>query len=558
MRFWCFLFTLLAPAVLPTFLDITGPANVAFKNEASHTAQKYLPETMGGGVAMLDYDGDGRLDLFFVNGAALRDPMPPNARPDKSDQRYWNRLYRNNGDRTFTDVTEKAGLRGSFYGMGVAVGDYDNDGRPDLYVTGLGQNALYRNNGDGTFTDVTAKAGVGGGGWSAGACFLDYDRDGKLDLVVARYVEWDFPRNIWCGDKTAGRRSYCHPDHFEPTTHLLYHNEGDGTFRDVSKASGIGGAPGKGLGVAFHDFDRDGWPDILIANDSFPQQLFRNRHDGTFEEVGLPAGIAYDEQGQTFAGMGVDFEDYDNDGWPDAFINALSYQKYSLYHNNHGTFEYVSGPSGVARATVLHSGWGTKLVDYDNDGWKDLFVGQGHSMDTIQLTQPSLRYLEPLLLMRNLGGRFEDVSERSGEAFRTAWAARGAAFGDLDNDGSVDVVVNSNDQRALVLRNQGGNHNHWLLVALTGAASNRDGIGAQLRLVLESGLTQHAIVSTAGSYLSASDRRVHFGLGQEKRVKLLEIFWPSGTVQRLENLAADQILNVRESAPEGAGGKPRP
>jgi hypothetical protein len=545
-----FVIPVAAMVILPSFRDITGVSKVNFKNDASHTSQKYLPETMGAGVAIFDYDNDGRMDVFLVNGAALQDPMNAGKLPDKSAARFWDRLYHNNGDGTFTDVTEKAGVRGQFYGMGVAVGDYDNDGFADLYVTGLSGNILYHNNGNGTFTDVTKRAGVAGAGWSASACFLDYDRDGHLDLVIARYLDWDFASNIWCGEQRPGYRSYCHPDHFKPTTHLVYHNQGDGTFTDASKASGIGASLGKGLGIAFNDFDRDGWPDIVIANDSFPQQLFRNKRNGTFEEVGLTSGMAYDDHGQTFAGMGIDFEDYDNDGWPDVFVNALSYQKYALFRNIHSAFEYVSGPSGVSRITLPYSGWGTKFIDYDNDGWKDVFVGQGHSMDTIELTQPSIRYMEPLLLMRNVQGKFEDVSARSGEAFRVPRAARGVAFGDLDNDGFIDIVVNSNNMPALVLRNQGANGNHWLLVNTIGNTSNRDGIGAKLRIVSESGLEQHALVSTAGSYLSASDKRVHFGLGQDKSVKLLEITWPSGRVQRLTSVAADQILTVRESALE--------
>jgi hypothetical protein len=543
---------LLAQLILPTFRDITTSAKIAFKNEASHTRQKYLPETMGGGVAIFDYDNDGRMDLFFVNGAALQDPMMSGKLPDKSDPRYWDRLYHNNGDGTFTDVTEAAGVRGRFYGMGVAVGDYDNDGNADLYVTGLDGNILYHNNGNGTFTDVTGKAGAGGGGWSTSACFLDYDKDGKLDIIVARYLEWTFTDSIWCGDRQAHERSYCHPDHFKPATPIVYHNQGDGTFTDVSQSSGMGKSPGKGLGIAFNDYDRDGWPDVAIANDSFPQQLFRNKHDGTFEEVALPAGMAFDDQGRSFAGMGIAFEDYDNDGWPDIFINALSYQKYALFRNTNGSFEYVSGPSGVGRISLRHSGWGANFIDYDNDGWKDLFVGQGHSMDTIELTQPALRYLEPLTLMRNLKGKFEDVADRAGEAFSVPWAARGVAFGDLNNDGFPDAAVNSNNQRALVLQNSGGNGNHWLLVNTIGKASNRDGMGAILRLVLADGMEQRAIVSTAGSYLSASDKRVHFGLGRHKSAKFLEISWPSGAEQRLENVAADQVLTVSEPALGGA------
>ena len=502
---------------------------------------------MVGGVAMLDYNKDGHLDLFFVNGAALADPMTAGQQPDKRDPRFWNRLYRNNGDGTFTDVTESAGVRGHSYGMGVAVADYDNDGWPDLYVTNVGRNILYHNNGDGTFTDVTEKAGVAGGGWSTGAAFVDYDRDGRLDLIVARYLEWDFSSNVWCGEHRPGYRAYCHPDQFKPTTHLVYHNNGDGTFTDVSKKCGIGSAPGKGLGIAINDFDRDGWPDILIANDSFPQQLFRNNHDGAFTESALAVGLAYDDDGKTFAGMGIDFADYDNDGWPDVFINALANQRYALFRNEKGhSFDYVTGPSGLARFTMLHSGWGARFIDYDNDGWKDLFVGQGHVMDNVELTEPSVKYREPLLLLRNQAGKFDNVSAQSGAPFQQLLAARGVAFGDLNNDGFVDIAINCNDGPALVLLNQGGNGNHWLLVNTVGSASNREGIGASLRLVTESGLEQHGYVSTAGSYLSASDKRVHFGLGRDRLVRLLEIIWPGGTVQRLEKIPADQILTVQE------------
>ena len=534
---------------LPTFADITARSRITFKNEASLTSQKYLPESMCGGVAMLDYDGDGWLDLFFVNGAALEDPMPPGKQPDKSDPRYWNRLYHNNHDGTFTDVTEKAGLRGHSYGMGVAVGDYDNDGRPDIYVTNLGRNILYHNNGDGSFSDVTEKAGVAGAGWSTSACWVDYDRDGRLDLIVARYLDWDFATNIWCGARKPGYRAYCHPDQFKAVSHLVFHNNGDGSFNDVSKKCGIAMSPGKGLGVAMNDFDVDGWPDILIANDSFPQQLFRNNRDGTFTEVGLKSGLAYDEDGNTFAGMGLDFADYDNDGLPDVFIDALGSQKYALFHNVKAGFEYVTQPTGVGGISLQHSGWGTKFFDYDNDGWKDLFVGQGHVMDNIELTQPTLRHLEPFLLMRNVSGKFQDVTRQSGDAMIEPRAARGVAFGDLDNDGFIDVAVNCNNRPAVILRNQGANGNHWLLIDTTGSTSNRDGIGARIRLVGESGLEQFAMVSSASSYLSANDKRVHFGLGQDRRARLLEIHWLSGIVQKLEGVAADQILKVTEPKP---------
>jgi hypothetical protein len=530
----------------PSFSDITALTGIEFKHEASHTSQKYFIETMGSGVAVFDYDSDALLDIFLVNGAALQDPMGPAKEPDKSDRRYWNRLYRNNGNLTFTDVTEKAGVQGRFYGMGVAAGDYDNDGHPDLYVTNFGANLLYHNNGDGTFADVTQKGGVAGGGWSSSSCFVDYDRDGKLDLIVARYVEWDFVHNPWCGQHKPGYRSYCHPDHFSRIHSLVYHNNGDGTFTDVSAKAGFADKPGKALGLSFNDFDRDGWLDILVANDEVPQQLFRNNQDGTFTEIATLQGVAHDEDGRYFAGMGVDFQDYNNDGWPDAFINALSSQKYALYANNKTSFDYVSGPSGVAGLTLAYSGWGARFLDYDNDGWKDLFVAQGHVMDNIELTHPSYRYLQPLLLMRNVNGKFRDASKQGGPAFEIRRAGRGAAFGDLDNDGNLDVVINCNEQAAVVLHNQGSSRNNWLLVDTSGTRSNRDGTGAQLRLVTDSGLEQNGLVSGAGSYLSASDKRVHFGLGPDKFVRLLEITWPSGVVQRLEKIAANQVLKVQE------------
>jgi enediyne biosynthesis protein E4 len=502
---------------------------------------------MGAGVAMFDYNNDGFLDLFFVNGASLRDPMEPGGKPAKSDPRFWNRLFRNNGDGTFVDVTEAAGLRGEGYGMGVATGDYNNDGLVDLFVTSLGRNGLYRNNGDGTFSDVTDHAGVAGSGWCLSACFVDYDRDGRLDLVVTRYLDWDFTKNVFCGDRRPGYRSYCHPSEFKPVTHLVYHNNGDGTFTDVSKTCGFGNAPGKGLGIAINDFNGDGWPDIAIANDSFPEQLFRNRHDGTFTEAGIELNAAFDEDGRTFAGMGVDFADYDNDGWPDLFINALYSQGYALFRNEKGRgFEYVSHQVGIASATTHHSGWGTKLMDYDNDGWKDLFVAQGHVMDNIELTEPGARYRESLLMLQNRNGNFTDVSRMCGPVFQVPLAARGAAFGDLNNDGSVDIAINCNDGAALVLMNRGGNGNHWLLVNTKGTSSNRDGIGARIRVVSASGLEQYGFVSTAGSYASASDKRVHFGLGRDAMVRMVEIVWPHGAIQRLENVHANQILTVTE------------
>lgn len=526
------------------FEDVTAKSRVTFRNQSSPTPRKYLIESMVGGVAMLDYNSDGYLDLFFVNGAKLNDPMERGARPDKSEPAYWNRLYRNNQDGTFTDVTESAGVRGEGFGMGVAVGDFDNDGHPDLYVTGWERNMLYRNRGDGTFVDVTEKAGVGGSGWSAAAAFVDFDLDGRLDLVVSRYVEWGFHLDFFCGDRKPGYRSYCHPDQFKPISHLLFRNNGDGTFSDVSKSSGLGSSPGKGLGIAINDYDGDGWPDILIANDSAPQQLFHNQK-GRFTEVALEMGLGFDEDGRTFAGMGVDFADYDNDGRPDIFINALANQRYALFHNTGSSFDYVSGPSGVTEATLLHSGWGAKFFDYDNDGWRDLFVAQGHVMDNIELTQPNIRYREPLLLLRNTRGKFSDVSKSSGEIFKTPLAARGAAFGDLDNDGFIDVAINCSNGPAVILKNK-GSANHWLALDLQGTKSNRDAIGARIRVSTASGPDQTLFVNAAGSYLSSNDRKAYFGLGSNTEAKSVEIRWPSGRVQRLEKLATGKIHKIVE------------
>ena len=495
---------------------------------------------------MFDYDNDGWLDLFFVNGAKLLDPMPRGASPDKSDPRYWNRLYKNNRDGTFTDVTEQAGLQGRLYGMGVATGDYDNDGNMDLLVTNLGGNILYHNNGDGTFADVTAKAGVGGSGWCTGACFVDYDRDGQLDLIVSRYVDWDFSKNVYCGGYEPGYRAYCHPDQFNPIRHLVFHNNGNGTFTDVSKKCGVASSPGKGLGIAVSDFDGDGWPDIFIANDSVAEQLFRNKHDGTFEEVALTEGLAYDQNGHVFAGMGADFGDYDNSGWPSIFVNALANQKYKLFHNVRSRFEDVTDSIGLGGLTILHSGWGAKWIDFDNDGRLDMFIAQGHVMDNIELTEPRLHYQEPPLLLKNEPTGFRNVSAHAGKVFGVPMAARGAAFGDLNNDGFVDVAINCNDRTAVILRNVGNHRNHWLTLSLVGTNSNRDGIGSKIRLVTDDSKQQTTFVSTAGSYLSASDKRAHFGLGASKKALLIEITWPSGIVQRLESVDADQILTVKE------------
>jgi enediyne biosynthesis protein E4 len=540
-----------AMATAPTrevrFTDITQLSKMDFKQENSATTNKYLIETMGGGVALLDYDNDGRLDIFFTNGARIDDPMPEGKLPDKSDRKYWNRLYHQNADGTFTDVTEKAGLTGmpqNRYNMGVAVGDYDNDGFEDIYVTGYGGNTLYHNNGDGTFTDVTKAAGVPAGGWSASAGFFDYDNDGYLDLFVTRYVNWTFQNNEFCGEK-ASYRSYCHPDNYAAVTNILYHNNGDGTFTDVSAKAGVANPKGKGLGVAFADYDNDGFSDIFVANDSVQCFLYHNNGNGTFTEGGTLAGVGYNEDGKTFAGMGADFSDFDNDGLPDLIVTDLSNERYVLFSNRgDGTFRDVTNQSGVGAATSLFSGWSTHFFDYDNDGWKDLFVAQSHVMDTIEKTSPHLKYLEPPLLLRNESGHF--VRVLPGDAFKINWAGRGAAFGDLDNDGDIDIVVSNVGEKAYILRNDGGNRNHWLGIAMVGTKSNRDGIGARVKVVSASGRTQHYTVETAVGYLSASDKRLLVGLGADTLAKLVEIRWPSGMVQKFENVKSDQVLRATE------------
>jgi len=526
------------------FTDVTFALGLNFEYVASHTSRKYLIETMGSGVALFDYDNDGRLDVFVVNGAPLNDPTPKGTIPRKAGSKYWNRLYHQKQDGTFEDATQKAGLQGVGYGMGVAVGDYDNDGYEDLYVTAYGGNRLYHNNGDGTFTDVTERAGVGGSGWSTSAAWVDLDGDGRLDLVVLRYLQWDFD-DTWCGERREGYRAYCHPDAYRAIAPLVYHNDGNGHFTEISHKVGLA-EPGKGLGIALADYDRDGHLDIFVANDSMPEFLYHNKGDGTYEEVALISGVAVDGEGHTYAGMGVDFADYNNDNLPDLVITDLASQMYALYRNNgDGTFTYDSYPSGIGRMTMMHSGWGVRFIDYDNDGWKDLLITQGHDLDTIQLTFPDLRYKEPMLLARNTGKGFVDVSAEAGSIFQQVWVGRGLAIGDIDNDGRLDAVVTSNDGALYVLHNSTQTQNHWLTLELVGHRSNRDAIGAEVKLVTAKG-SQMATVTTASSYLSSSDKRVHFGLGPETVATTIEIHWPSGMRQTLKDIRGDQILQVHE------------
>ena len=542
------------PSSVESFVDVTQRLGVNFQYHASHTSRKYLLETMGAGVALFDYDDDGRLDIYLVNGAPLADPTPKGTVAQKTDSQYWNRLYHQKPDGTFEDVTEKSGLQGAGYGMGVAVGDFDNDGFEDLFVTAYGGNKLYHNNGNGTFTDVTQKAGVAGAGWSTSAAWVDLDGDGFLDLVVLRYLDWDFD-DIWCGEHKEGSRAYCHPDYFKPISPLVYHNNKDGTFTEVAQKVGLG-KPGKGLGVAIADYDRDGHIDLFVANDSMGEFLYHNQGDGTFEDVGLASEVAVDIDGRTYAGMGVDFADYNNDGWPDIVVTDLANQRYALYQNNgDGSFTYTSQTLGIGQMTLAHSGWGVRFLDYDNDGRKDLLIAQGHDLDTIERDHPNLHYREPMLLARNTGHGFVDVSAQSGSVFRQAWVSRGMAIGDLDNDGRLDAVVTTNDGPAHILHNETATRNHWILLKLVGHKSNRDAIGAEVTLVTGSG-PQYATVSTASSYLSPSDKRVHFGLGQENVVQRIEIRWPSGIRQTLKGVPGDQILQIDEPAAPSTSLKP--
>lgn len=526
----------LAAVLAASIFTVKTPSGIDFVQRNSPTPQKYLIETMGGGVAMLDYNNDGLLDIFLVNGGHLSAGMSTPENFQRSLPRYWNRLYRQNKDGSFTDVTQAAGLANAGdgnYGMGVAVGDYDNDGYPDIYVTNYGKNTLYHNNGNGTFTDVTKKAGVAGGGWSASAGFFDYDNDGKLDLFVTRYMEWDTQHSKACGGVL---NTYCPPGVFPATTNILYHNNGDGTFTDVSRSSGIAAKNGRSLGVAFADYDGDGYQDIFVANDGMEEFLFHNNRNGTFTERAEEAGVALSDDGNPYAGMGVDFRDYDNDGKPDLIVTNLAKQIYAIYHNDgNGSFSYRSLPTGMAALSSGSSGWGVGFVDFNNDGWKDVFVAQGHVMDNVERINPSMHYKEPPLLAFNQKGTFR----RSDVGTSFPVAGRGAAFGDLHNNGRMDVVMSVLDGGPEFFFNHDGSH-HWLTITLVGTRSNRDGQGAH---VVVNGQTQNA--TTAGSYLSASDKRVHFGLGSATSASV-EVFWPSGAHQILRNVKADQFLTVKE------------
>lgn len=511
---------------------------IGFVHHGSPTKSKFLPESMGGGVALFDYDGDGLLDIFLTNGAEIGESAK--TWPRKTEARFSDRLYRNLGNRRFADVTDRAGVAGVRYSTGVAAADFDNDGDTDLFVAGLGGSTLYRNNGDGTFTDISAEAGVAVGGWSTSAAWADLDGDGLLDLFVVRYLDWTFATNRWCGPETL--RAYCSPGEFPPTTPLVYRNLGNGKFREVSREWGFR-VPSKGLGIAFADFDADGAPDVAIANDQFPQQMFFRR-SGRFSDEAVMRGAAFDDDGFTFSGMGIDAGDYDGDGKIDLIVNGLATERYALFRNTGDAFEYATSKSGLGAVTRTHSGWGMKFLDFDNDGDLDVFAAQGHVMDTIEETNPQLRYREAPLLVRNDNGRFVRVTASTDSAMGKPYAARGAAFGDLDNDGGIDVVMNCLNSPAVVLFNASPRGNYTTL-RLRGTRSNRDGIGASVRLTAN-GKTQIATATQTGSYQASNDSRVHFGLGSADRAERIEIVWPSGIRQTLSSVEANRIVEVIE------------
>lgn len=531
------------PVSQVAFKNIREAAGITFKQDSTESDQQYYLETMGTGVGWVDYDQDGLMDLYFVQTSATDAYKPP--------QPLHSALYHNNGDGTFTDVTAKAGVGGEgHYGQGVAVGDFDNDGYPDLYVTGYGRAILYHNNGNGTFTDVTAHAGVTDEGqWSTSAAWFDYDRDGWLDLLVCNYLQWTPENNMWCGEHRPGYRAYCSPNNYRGQRIALFHNNHDGTFTDVSKASGVGIPEAKGMGVVTVDVNNDGWPDIAIANDTWPNFLFINQKDGTFKDVSFISGVAASEDGKYEAGMGIDASDVDGDGWADIYITHLDFELDRLYHNNHDeTFDDDTYPCGIGNTATLLSGVAMKFLDYDNDGWEDILQANGAMLDNVRLYHSEVGYMEPLLMFHNLGqGKFTKASDTLGADFLHPIAGRGLAVADFDNDGDQDIAVVARGDYPELLRNDGGNANNWVTVRLVGTKSNRDGNGASLRLTAE-GFTMVRQAKGGMSYMSAHDPRIHFGLGQRKKIDSLEITWPSGQVEHLTSVPMNQIITAKEGA----------
>ncbi len=515
-------------------------SGISWVHTSGKSPDMYLPETVGAGCAFLDYDNDGWMDIYLVNSGPSDFYTPP--KPLR------NALYRNNRDGTFTDVTLAAGVCGNAYGMGVAVGDYDGDGFPDLFLTQYPHSILYHNKGDGTFTDVTAKARVACPGWGCSAVWFDYDNDGRLDLFVCRFVEFSKATNRQCGLGVEHHRAYCSPAVFTPAPCWLYHNNGDGTFTDVSKESGISKPLAKAWGVVAADINNDGWMDLFVGNDMVPNFLFINKGKGRFEETGALAGVGYSGLGTARSGMGVDAADYDQDGWEDLFVANIDHQSYSLYHNSRDeSFSDAANEVGLAAATWLLSGWGVKFFDYDNDGNLDLLMANGHPDLMVEHQFPNVNYLEPMLLFQNTGAGFKNVSAEGGPAFSKKLAARGLALGDFDNDGGVDVLISQNDGPPVLMRNKVGSRNHWLGVRLVGKKANIDAVGA--KLTYKAGeLQRHTFKVGGGSYLSAHDPRVVLGLGSKSKIDWLEIQWPkpSERIERFTSLPIDRYITIVE------------
>jgi hypothetical protein len=518
------------------FENVVQGSGIDFVLHNSPTPEKHMIETMAGGLAIFDYDGDGLPDLFFTNGAAL-----PSL--EKSGPQYWNRLYHNEGHMKFRDVTKDAGVAGAGYSMGAAAGDYDNDGRPDLFVAGVNRNILYHNLGGGHFEDVTDKAGIRSGEWAVAAGWFDYNNDGLLDLWVVHYAKWTPGSPVdqrFCGDSQRGIRIYCHPKYFDGLASTLYRNRGDGTFQDVSEEAGITAFAGRGMSVAFADYDHDGYADVFVTNDNMPNFLFHNLGNGKFEEVALLAGVALRGDGKPVASMGADFRDYDNDGWPDISVVALAHETFPLFHNTgKGSFTDATYASRMAGLTQNHSGWGTGFADFNNDGFKDLFTANSHVNDRVELFEPAV-YKEPNSVFVNLGnGSFADMSEAAG--LNAVKAHRGSAYADFDGDGKIDAVVSSLEGPVELWHNVSPAPNHWIDLKLTGTHGNRDGIGARIQIG-----PQYNDMTSAVSYASSSLAPVHFGVGPATTIERIEIIWPDGKHQTLRNVKADQTLAVRE------------
>jgi hypothetical protein len=515
-------------------------SGISWRHSNAKSPEKYLPETTGAGCAFLDYDNDGWMDIYLVNSGKsdFYTPDPP----------LRNALYRNNRDGTFTDVTQKAGLAAGGFGQGVAVGDYDRDGWPDIYVTQYGRSILFHNNGDGTFTDLTEKAGVAAPGWASSAVWFDYDNDGLLDLFVCQFVEFSKEINKPCGIHDDGKRHYCIPKIYQPMPSWLFRNNGDGTFSDVSKTSGISSRLGKAWGVVAADINNDGWMDLFVANDTVANFLFVNNGKGKFTEVGTEAGVAYGANGKSRSGMGVDAADFDEDGWQDLFVANLDREDFAIYRNNRdGTFDDLAGATGIAKATRIMSGWGLKFFDYDNDGNLDLFLANGNPDDLIKSLHGESTYEEPLILFHGTGKSFENVSAQSGPLFATPMSSRGLAIGDFDNDGAVDVLISINDGAPLLLRNNAARQNHWLGIRLIGKKCNADAVGA--KITYQAGdLKRSRTKVGGGSYLSSHDPRIVLGLGKRDKIDWLEIKWPlpGGSTQRFANLPIDRYITITE------------